>query len=275
MRNLFQFIIKHHIFALFLLLETVSLILVAQFNYYHKAKVVNVGTAYAGGLYNLESSVIQYFSLKKANEALANENARLKNFFVQSHRDDYATYLFNDSLISSNFYFQPARVINITTHKQKNFLTINRGSNNGIEPGMAVTSSSGVVGSVKGVSKNYSVVIPLINLNSLVSAKIDSSGYFGSLVWDGKDYRRAKLRDIEQNAKVALGQKIVTTGFGAYFPESLLIGTIEKITKDDEGIFYNIDVLLSTNFKQLYQVEVIRNMAFDEIIQLESEEINE
>ncbi len=275
MRNLIQFILKYHIFFIFLVLESISLVLVSQFNDYHRARMVNLGTTYAGGLYNASSSVSSYFSLQKANTELAEENARLKNFLLDSKRENYHQYIFNDSLFGENFYFIPARITNNTVHRQKNYITLNKGAIDGIEPGMAVSSSRGVVGSIKGVSKNYSVVIPIINLNSHISAKVDSSGYFGSLIWDGEDYRRAKLRDIEQNAIIKVGQKVVTTGFGAYFPEGMLIGTIEHIQKDDEGIFYEIDVLLGTDYKQLYHVEVIKNYQLEEVKQLEKTEMDE
>ncbi len=275
MRNLFQLFVRYHNFFLFLLLEAVAFLLIAQFNTYHKSKVVTLSATYAGNLYSVSSSVTDYFHLKKANEQLSEENAKLKNFLLQSNRDEYSTYHFNDSLIADYFWFRNARVIQNTTYKHKNYITLNKGAIDGITPGMAVMGKQGVVGSVKGVSKNFAVVIPIINLSSQISAKIDSSGYFGSLMWDGKDYRTAKLMDIEQNAKISLGQKVVTTGFGSFFPENLLIGTISKIRKDAEGIFYNIDVELATDFKQLYHVEIIENLKMDEINQLEAEEADE
>ncbi len=238
--------------------------------------MANLAVRYAGGLYETSSSVTQYFSLKKANNQLADENARLKNFLTESRRDNlYTQYIFNDSVILKDFRYSAARVINNSTHKQMNYITLNKGTNDGIEPGMAVTCAQGVVGIVKGVSRNYAVVLPIHNLRTRISSKVDSTGYFGTLVWDGKDYRHANLQGIEQNALIEVGQKIVTTGFGAVFPEGVLVGTIDGFTRDDEGIFYEIDVLLSTNFKKLYHVDVVQNLTGKELQELENEEANE
>lgn len=276
MRNLIQILIKYHSFFLFLFLEVVALILISQFNRYQSSKMANLTVKYAGGLYNTSASVTQYLYLKNANEQLAEENSRLKNFLMESRRDNlYTQYIFNDSIVFKDFRYSSARVINNSTHKQMNYITLNKGMNDGIESGMAVTSTQGVVGIVKGVSKNYSVVLPIHNLSTRISSKVDSTGYFGTLVWDGKDYRRAKLSGIEQNATIAAGQKIVTTGFGAVFPEGVFVGTIESFKKDDEGIFYEIDVLLAINYRKLYNVEVIRNLTGKEIKELEEEEANE
>lgn len=276
MRNLIQILIKYHAFFLFLFLEVVSLVLISQFNRYQSSKMANLTVKYAGGIYNTSASVTQYLSLKNANEKLAEENARLKNFLMESRRDNlYTQYIFNDSIILKDFRYSSARVINNSTHKQMNYITLNKGTNDGIEAGMAVTCSQGVVGIVKGVSRNYAVVLPIHNLRTRISSKVDSTGYFGTLVWDGKDYRRAKLQGIEQNAHIEIGQKIVTTGFGAVFPEGVLVGTIDEFKRDDEGIFYEIDVLLSTNFKKLYNVEVVSNLSGNEIKELEQEEANE
>lgn len=276
MRNLIQILIKYHAFFLFLFLEVVALILISQFNQYQSSKLSNLTVKYAGGFYNTSASLTQYLSLKDANEHLAEENSRLKNFLMESHRDNqYTQYIFNDSIVYKDFRYTSARVINNSTHKQMNYITLSKGRNDGIEPGMAVTSSQGVVGIVKGVSKNYSVVLPIHNLRTRISSKVDSTGYFGTLAWDGKDYRKAKLQGIEQNAKISVGQKIVTTGFGAVFPEGVLVGTIESFKRDDEGIFYEIDVLLATNFRKLYHVEVVRNLTGMEVKELEKEETNE
>lgn len=276
MRNLIQILIKYHSFFLFLFLEVVALILVSQFNQYQSSKMANLAVKYAGGLYNTSASLTQYLHLKDANEDLAEENSRLKNFLMESRRDNlYTQYIFNDSIIHKDFRYSYARVINNSTHKQMNYITLNKGINDGIEPGMAVTSSQGVVGIVKGVSKNYSVVLPIHNLRTRISSKVDSTGYFGTLAWDGKNYRKAKLRGIEQNAHITLGQKIVTTGFGAVFPEGILVGSIDAFKQDDEGIFYEIDILLATNFRKIYNVEVIRNLTRNEVKELEEEEADE
>ena len=64
---------------------------------------------------------------------------------------------------------------------------------------MAVTSANSVAGVIVGCSENYSVAMSLLNLDFKLSARIKSNGYFGSLSWDGRDYRYAILSEIPQH----------------------------------------------------------------------------
>ena len=86
---------------------------------------------------------------------------------------------------------------------------------------MAVTSVDGVAGVIVGCSENFSVAMSLLNLDFKLSARIKSNGYFGSLSWDGRDYRHAVLSEIPQHVTVSVGDTIETTGYSAIFPEGL------------------------------------------------------
>ena len=90
---------------------------------------------------------------------------------------------------------------------------------------MAVTSGDSVAGVIVGCSENYSVAMSLLNLDFKLSARIRSNGYFGSLSWDGRDYRKAILSEIPQHVTVNVGDTIETTGYSAVFPEGIMIGT--------------------------------------------------
>ena len=87
---------------------------------------------------------------------------------------------------------------------------------------MAVISGNGVAGVIVGCSENYSVAMSLLNLDFKLSARIKSNGYFGSLSWDGRDYRYAVLSEIPQHVIVNVGDTIETTGYSAIFPEGVI-----------------------------------------------------
>jgi rod shape-determining protein MreC len=133
---------------------------------------------------------------------------------------------------------------------------------------MAVISGTSVAGVIVGSSENFSVAMPVINIDFRISARIRSSGYFGSLTWDGKDYRYAVLNEIPQHVTVNQGDTIETTGYSAIFPEGIFIGTVSEITRQG-GDFYSIEVLLQTDFKKLRNVYVIGNMKKAERLELE------
>jgi rod shape-determining protein MreC len=134
---------------------------------------------------------------------------------------------------------------------------------------MAVNSGDGVAGVVVGCSDNFSVAMSLLNLDFKLSARIKSNGYFGSLSWDGKNYRQAVLSEIPQHVIVSIGDTIETTGFSSVFPEGILLGTVSDFEKMG-GDFYKIRISLITDFKKLHFVDVIGNMKKTEQLDLQN-----
>jgi rod shape-determining protein MreC len=215
-------------------------------------------------------NVKDYFSLHYENRKLAEENTRLynnlKSSFILTRAD--SAYLV-DSLARRKYVYLTTRVINNTVNKQYNFITLNKGSEGGIKPDMAVISSDGIVGVVKSVSANYASVLSLLNRDFTVSAKIKKNGYFGPLNWNGNSANNAILVDIPHHVKINLGDTIVTSGFGGVFPEGFMIGTINDFRLKG-GNYYEIKVELSNDFRKLDYVQVIQNYAKEEIDSLEN-----
>jgi rod shape-determining protein MreC len=137
---------------------------------------------------------------------------------------------------------------------------------------MGVASPSGVVGVIVGVSRNYSVVMSLLNTDFRLSASISRNDYFGSLAWDGTNYRYARLSEIPHHVQVAEGDTIVTSGYSAIFPAGLMAGTLTGEQRRG-GDFISLKVLLSVDFKKLTNVYVIGNLTREERESLEKEVI--
>jgi rod shape-determining protein MreC len=269
MRNLLRFIITYHFFFLFLLLETVSLILIVQHNNYQRAQFINFSKSLQGSYYETFGGIREYMSLRQTNRGLYMENTLLRNRMDRlvrnletSHDDGY------DSIPHRQFSYIPARVINNSVNKQFNFITLNKGSHHGIEPEMAVIGPNGVVGVVYATSGNYSTVMPMINRNFRLSAKIRKNGYFGSLSWAGSGYKEAILDEIPFHVEIQQGDTIVTSGYSAIFPEGIMVGTIDEF-EVREGNFYDIKVDIAVDYKNLLYVNVIRNLLLDEQRELE------
>jgi rod shape-determining protein MreC len=269
MRNLLRLIIRYHFFFLFLLLETVSVILIVQYNNYHRAQFVGFSKSLQGIYYETFGGIREYLSLRETNRDLYMENTLLRNRIDRLLRDREASPGSHpDSVPDRQFLHVPARIINSSVNKQFNFITLNKGSHHGIEPEMAVIAPDGVVGVVYATSGNYSTVIPMINRNFKLSAKILKNGYYGSLSWSGSGYRRAVLGDIPFHVEIEPGDTIVTSGYSAIFPEGILVGTIADF-ESSEGNFYTIGVDISVDYKNLLYVNVIRNLLREEQRQLE------
>lgn len=270
MRNFLRFIVQHHFLILFLLLETLSLFLLFNTNPYHKVRFYNYSHAMAGRWSSKVENILDYFSLRSENQKLADENAYLYNRMGSSFTVVFADSAYmGDSLMPRKFLYLTAKVVNNTVNKQFNYLTLDKGRMGGIEPEMAVIGSQGIVGIVKSVSDNYSSVLSLLNRDFRVSAKIESNGYFGPLSWNGVSPEYATLVDIPFHVKVSKGDTVVTSGFGGIFPEGYLIGTIFDYRLKG-GNYFEIKVKLSTDFRKLNFVHVVKNFAKVEIDSLEN-----
>jgi len=272
MKNFIRFILKYHFAILFFIIEVVSLLLVVNYNAYQRSSFLTSSSSISGSIFKRYSAGAEYLMLREINEDLARENAYLRSRLPESFRAsrDYFNLVY-DSLSQQEYIYRTARVINNSTNKRLNYLTLNKGTAHGIEPEMGVISNKGAIGIVKNVSENYSTVISIINTRLKISARLKESGFFGSLEWAGDSYQHVYLVDIPRHANVSAGDLVVTSGYSSIFPEGIVLGNVENVELEKGASFYRIKVKLSADFKKLTFVEVIGHSMRDEQITLEKE----
>lgn len=269
MKTLFRFIVKYQFVILFLVLETFSFWLLSRHTYYQKSKIESVTISFSGYTNEKISNVRNYFRLKTTNETLAQENLELrKQLAILAQKNEVLNDLQREIVVDSLYRYTPAKIINNSVNKRYNYLTLNKGSNAGIEPEMGVISQNGIIGIIVGVSPNYSTVISLLNIDLKLSAKLSKSNHFGSLYWEGGNYREVTLNDIPQHVPIAIGDTVSTSGFSSIFPENVPIGVISSFTAKGSN-FYRIRVKLFKDFKGLYNVWIVSNEHKQELLQLE------
>ncbi|HLN71892.1 MAG: rod shape-determining protein MreC [Methylococcaceae bacterium] len=276
MRSLFRFLLRNYFLMMFLALEAISFVLMVNFNNYQRVTFFNSSNNFIGSVYEKYSSMDDYFSLGRTNARLAADNASLRKQ-VQRLMALQEKYPVNrpDTVDAPAYVFTSAKVISNSVNKQLNYITINKGSRQGIKPDMGVIDASGVVGVITNVSPNYATGLSLLNKRLSIPAKITKNNYFGSLVWDGEHFNTADLKEIPFHIMVNVGDTVVTSGYSNIFPEGIMIGTIKKFDVESGTNFYNIKVELSTNFKTVKYVEVVQNTKRDELIKLESNNVSE
>lgn len=315
MRNLILFIFKYHAFLLFLGLEIVSFALIVTHNHFQRASFISSSQATVGYLYNEVNEWSEYMDLKVVNDSLMAENARLMadmEAAKETLTEDFSTenlILQNDTssidtlqnaenvetppiasvptkqeVISTTegqtadsiYHFIHAKVINNSTNRANNFLTINKGSKHGIEQEMGIIGQGGVVGVVKDVSENFATILSLLHRSMRVSGKIKSNNFVGSLRWEGVRPDRAVLNDIPKHVSVQKGDTILTSGYSSFFPENVMIGVVIDDPKSDQGSnFYKIDVKLSTDFNSIQYVYAVDYTRKTEKKELEEKTRNE
>ncbi|SFQ57238.1 rod shape-determining protein MreC [Hymenobacter arizonensis] len=287
MRNLFQFLFRFRGALVFGLLEVVSLYLFVTNNSYQRAAFFNSANKYAGIVLDRRTQIADYFKLAEMNQQLAVENAALRQqlFPEDSSRREADSVALPPARTDSlrrvryqrpaakpdtlllglqplaardrSYPLIPARVINNMLRNVDNYLTLNVGSAQGVNPGMGVVAANGVVGRVKVVSEHYATVTSLLHSKTSVASKIKRDGTFGTIRWLGDDPTHVALDNVLRETELVKGDTIVTSGYNAVFPEGVFIGTIDSFVKEPDKNFWTIRVRLAVNFANLTYVYVV------------------
>lgn len=269
MRNLLNFLARYNAFFLFILLEGIALYLVVTRNNYQNSRVIKGMRGMTVLAEEKITNTRNYLRLRYINTSLALENADLRNNISKmTSRQGLVFFSVSDTAYHQQYEYTSATLVNNSVNRQKNFFTLNKGMKQGVDAGMGVIGQGGAAGIIVCSSENFSVAMSLLNLDFRLSSRIKSNGYFGSLAWDGRDYRYAILNEIPQHVSIVIGDTIETTGYSAFFPEGVMVGVINDFERSGSD-FYRIKVALSTNFRQLTHVSVIRNLKKEEQVQLE------
>ena len=281
---------------LFVSLEALAILFTVQSHSYHKSQFVNSANELTGNLYEKMYDLTSFYALRIENEKLAQENTRLRNALAfeevttystlkdslkTSLKDSLKTSLkdsLKDTLIDSlenslsrKHHYISAKVISNNYSKRNNVLTIDKGSKDGIAIDMGVISSNGIVGIVNNVSKNYATVISVLHNSTRLNAKLKKNFYFGTLSWDGTDYKTVQLIDMQRQANLAIGDSIVTGGKSIIFPENILIGTVKEFEATKKN-YNRISVSLATDMSNIGYVKVIQSFDKEEIYTLQNNE---
>lgn len=277
MQTLLKFILRYGNFLLFILLEVAAFMLVGWSNAYPRSSVLSTANRFVAWQYEVVSEVTGYFGLKGVNERLAAENAalrsQLENSGLWEESDADTTKIlstnykspFKGNLEGPRIIYREGKVVQMTMNGMRNYLTVNRGEEDGVYEGMGVRNEEGAVGIVATVGKHYAVVLPIINIETHLSCRFLKNDYIGTLQWDGRDTRFAELADVATHLEVNIGDTIVTSGLSTSFPAGIPVGVVEDCRLDEGASYYTVRVRLSTDFRRLRYIEVIDNEDVEEI----------
>jgi len=272
MYQLLQFLVRQRGFFLFIVLELISIWAVFTYNNYQHAIYFNTSNSFAANLLNQVEKVKTYHNLLEVNEVLSQENARLQNELFQLRNKQNAPSqlpYFASPAVLSQYQLTAAKIVVQSTHSSQNYLTIDKGNLDGIRPGMAVISSTGIVGKVISCTQNLSLVISVLNTINSVSGKIKKNGELGFVKWSGWQPEVVDFMDVSKYKKVSKGDTIVTSDYNSVFPRDIPIGVVAKLGIKDDGNFHDIKVLLFTKFNTLQYVYVVKNTLISQQQKLE------
>ncbi|MDR2384050.1 MAG: rod shape-determining protein MreC [Tannerella sp.] len=277
MRKLLEFLFAKRHWLLFFLCEIIAFALIYRNNAYQKNMIMTSANAVIGRILSISNTVFSYLDLQKINRQLLEKNNRLEMELImlreQLSEKIADTLNFNGIFLNNikdfDYEYITAKVVNNSIVYSNNYITINKGSNDGIHSDMGVISVDGLVGVVMTVKANYSLVISLLNTNLKVSAKVKNTDYFGAFSWKGGDPRFAFLEELPAHSVFKAGDTIVTSGYSTIFPQGVMIGTIDSYDKRHDNNFFFLKVRLATDFQALGTISVIENKNQEEQKEIE------
>lgn len=261
MWKLANLIVQHGSVVLFIILQSLCLFWVVKYNQTQQKIYLHSYQLMVGGVQARYQNLVSYFNLRQRYDSLAVEHARLISHSLNQSQKSGLTEdtIFSISTNPIIYKLISAKVINNSTDKRNNMITLDKGGRDSIVPGMGVITPKGMVGIVTDTSAHFSLVISLLHGNTNISAKLKRDRFFGSLVWKGKDPSIMNLEAIQKYAKVQRGDTVVTSGYSIVFPENLLIGFVDDYKVEEGSFTYKINVALSQSLTNLEQVYVISN----------------
>ena len=241
-----------------------SLLFLSSRSSFHQNKIGELGFYFSSGLYEFSNSINQYFDLKEKNRILHQENTQLKALALKKNAPFlYDPYLGNPKRFP--FKIRNVNFIKNSLLNQRNYIIIDKGTEDGVQTEVGVITSNGILGIVKSVSKKYASVISILHQDLKINVRFKHSNAFGSLVWKGKGPTEFSVEDIVSSAQLQLGDTIVTGGMSSYFPYGIPLGTITHIENDSNSGYYIMTAELFENPSQVYAAYVIENKFKGEI----------
>jgi rod shape-determining protein MreC len=252
MKNILALLRRFYLFLLFLALQSLALTLLFRNNRFHSSEMVQHSSDVVGSIYSRRSQLSEYLRLGEINDQLSLENALLRsaaseNYWqLRTEKDSI-----RDTTSLQRYFYRTAKVVNASVNREKNYITIDRGTLGEVKADMGVIAGGNIVGVIRSASEHFAVVMPVIHSDFKASVRLKRSGAFGSLVWRGG------------NAQLAPGDTIVTSGYSTYFPANIHVGTVEWVD-DSDNDYHLIKLRMGADFRRLDHVLVVSDIFKEE-----------
>lgn len=259
--------------AIFILLEIAALNMLSNNGTLQNVWFSKGMHAVSGNLWGFTQNVRHYFSLKKRNDALAEENHQLRLRVAEMEdmlKIEASSVTVPPDGIAGDFRYIPATIVKISNNTRHNYMIIGKGSDDGVSKGSGVVTGKGAVGIIDAVSRNYSYARSFKNHEMNISARLGKEGAVGPMAWDGVSSSRAVLREIPHHVHFEKGDTVFTSGYSSIFPPDIPLGTTGE-AKIVNGATYDIQIDLFEDFGALRYVTIVENIGKDEIENLEEE----
>ncbi len=206
--------------------------------------------------------VTSLFSAQGENERLREESERLRTEVVslreQSEENKRLREMLgfvNQPSFPQDYTFVPSRVIGRSGSAWNATITINRGTDAGVQLGQTVVSGQGLVGQISAVTTNSAQVLLIIDQNSHVEAKLQNGTTTGTVL--GSINGLLEMDFVDKNQKVQKNDVVVTSGVGKLFVKGIQIGVIDETADQESEYFKSVSIMPFVDFGRLEEVMVL------------------
>ena len=274
-----QFLQKHGLWVLFAAaVISVALALMSVFSY-TSSPLANVANVIASPFRSAYTGIADWFNDKqnyyRDTTALEEENAALKKQLAemeaairQAEKDSAENERLKQLLglqaqrpdLTSDL--QAAMITEHTVTNWTSSLTIDKGTNPGLEVNDCVISETGaLVGLISEVGTNWATILTLVDTDTSLGAQVFRTGDLGlaqgnfSLMGE----KRLRLEYLPADCSLLGGDLVVTSGLGGFYPAGLVIGSVAEVQVDDSGATSYAVLSPAVDFDELTEVFVIRS----------------
>lgn len=217
--------------------------------------------SFSAGIDGMKEFIVSIGQLKEENKKLIKENQELlaENAMVKDMKNENAVLREQLNLIPRDKYnLIAAFTISYDPNGTGNWLEINKGSEDGIVPGMPVIVSKGIlIGRIQQVSSKSSQVMLLTNPKSTVNIMDVETNAKG--VAKGEYGLGVMFDMVLQTDSINVGDSIITSGIGGEMPRGLYVGTIQEIHQSDDHLFQQAVLATPLQIPNLQLVFVIKD----------------
>ncbi len=191
---------------------------------------------------NIYGYLFKYESVAAENEALKQQLAEIqdsaRNADAIARENDRLRALLNLQESDEDYSFLDSYIIAWSSNEWSNTITINRGSNSGVQKDMcAVTANGELVGLVSEVGTNYAVIKTVLDSSIEISATVAGAGYNGIVKggYSTESPDKLRMNYLPSAATIHINDQVVTTGSTVY-PRNLILGYVIDAGFDDTGV---------------------------------------
>jgi len=156
-------------------------------------------------------------------------------------------------LVPSAYRFITAHIIGRDPSDFNGFLYIDKGKKDSLYANQPVVIAGRLVGKIKQVGGNYSIIETIENRNIAISAFDGRSGINGIVRYhDGLSLDYVKISD-----DITAGDSIYTSGMSETFPPGILIGSVASTYETGNLLFKSVELTPGIQINRLYYVHIL------------------